>query len=161
VTSIVLQPGAATLSAHVFENPSIGLPLTLFYRIAIPLEPFTWDGEEHRTTIALDFISFPVASWRDLPGREFTFPVNPTDGYIDGSVYLGQVHNPADTTRIQFSPFSANGMLQATFEMRFDFEHEGPEKLGIVAVNWTIDVHGDPSELDAVMLEAERRGALR
>lgn len=37
-----------------------------------------------------------------LQGKVFDFPVNPDDGYVDGSIYFAGAHNPVDITRIEF-----------------------------------------------------------
>ena len=34
------RPRVGTIEHYWFENPHVGLPLTLFHRIIIPLEPF-------------------------------------------------------------------------------------------------------------------------
>ncbi len=60
----------------------------------------------------------------ELAHRAFTFPVNPEEGYIDGSIYLRHVHTPADVTRIAFGSYDG-GTLEATLTMRIGFEFEG------------------------------------
>jgi hypothetical protein len=53
------------------------------------------------TEIVCDFIDLPGSDLTALSGHSFDFPVNPVDGYIDASVYLGGAHNPIDLTRIE------------------------------------------------------------
>ena len=154
---MVPQPG--TLTAHVFENEHIDLPPTLFFCVEIPVEPFELDGELQQTSARLDFIRFGVRGWRDLAGREFEFPRNPGEGYIDGSLYLGDVHNPAEVTRIRFGHFRDSN-ITATFDIAIDFTFEGPEKLGVVGATWEVELSFDPAVLDSAVQEAHRRGAL-
>ena len=154
-----LRPKPGSLTARVFENINIGLPPTLFFDIEIPLEPFEYDGETEETTVRLDFIEFKVGDWRALPGKNFTFPTNPTLGYIDGSMYLAGAHNPADVTAIRCRALE-NDLLRAEVDLRFDFTYEGPEELGVVAVSWPVELVVDPSQLDAAFAEARRQGAL-
>ena len=59
-------------------------------------------GEEHDTSIRLDHIPGLRAEPRKLAGQHFTFPVNPAEGYIDGSVYLHGRHHPVDVTALHF-----------------------------------------------------------
>jgi hypothetical protein len=72
------------------------------YDIELPLEPLEYNGQRVETSVSLSRIRFGVTAWRQVASREFRFPVNPTQGYIDGSVYLGGAHNPANVTRIKF-----------------------------------------------------------
>ena len=161
LTVTLFKPRRGSLDAHLFDNPHIGLPLTLFYRIEIPLEPFDFQDEPQETSVRMDFIKFAVSSWRQLPGREFRFPVNPEEGYIDGSIYLGHAHNPADTTRIAFGDLNGN-VLTATFDITFDFTFEGgASKLGVFSVSWPVELECSPSALDALVQEADGKAARR
>lgn len=152
---INLIPTRGSLSAQVFENENIGLPPTLFFDIEIFLKPFRFEGEVQRTSIRLDFIRFGVDDWKKLPGSRFTFPKNPVDGYIDGSLYLADAHNFADTTLIHFGELKGK-LLRASFEIDIDFTAEGPEELGIPHLSFTVDLKLNPKELKAVMEEAKR-----
>jgi hypothetical protein len=159
MTPAPFKPLPGTLDAHLFSNPHIGLPLTLFYRIDIPLEPFAFDGRTQETAVRTDFIRFPVRDWRQLPNREFTFPVNPEEGYIDGSIYLGRAHNPADVTRIAFGSLDGD-ILAARVNISFDFTLEGgASELGVFSVNWPLPLRCNPAALDALMKEAAQVAA--
>src|SRR4030088_2885308 len=102
---IDLVPTSGRMTARVFENTFTRLPPTLFFDIEIFLKPFEFEEDVEveivNTSVRLDFIKFQVPDWRDLAGQEFHFPKNPQSGYIDGSIYLGGAHNPADATRIR------------------------------------------------------------
>jgi len=152
---VPFAPMAGRLTARVFSNPHVGLPATLFFDIEIPLRPFEFDGALQTTAVRLDFIRFPVSDWRQFEDREFRFPVSPRPGYIDGSVYLGEAHNPCDVTRIRFGPL-AGRTLQAELDLRFDFEYEGPAELGKPAATWTVPLAFDPAQLDEAVAEARR-----
>ncbi len=69
--------------------------------LEIGIEPFelSLDGysEKIETVISLDGINLPIEP-NELTGRTFTFPINPDDGYIDGSVYFFSAHSPVDIT---------------------------------------------------------------
>jgi len=160
-TASLFKPRRARLDAHLFDNSRIGLPLTLFYRIDIPLEPLTFDGKTERTSVQMDFIRFAVPSWRQLPGREFRFPVNPEEGYIEGSIYLAHAHHPADTTRIAFGDLHEN-VIAASVDITFDFTLEsGSSALGVFSVSWPVELECQPEELDALMKEADEMAARR
>ncbi|MDV2963131.1 hypothetical protein RU080_15445 [Shewanella algae] len=94
--------------------------------LEIGIEPFelSLDGysEKIETVISIDGINFPT-KLSELAGRTFTFPVNPEDGYIDGSVYFFAAHSPVDITEITFGE-STNGKLPMTLESSWVLEFE-------------------------------------
>ncbi|MGB2518205.1 hypothetical protein [Shewanella algae] len=94
--------------------------------LEIGIEPFelSLDGysEKIETVISIDGINFPT-KLSELAGRTFTFPVNPEDGYIDGSVYFFADHSPVDITEIKFGE-STNGKLPMTLESSWVLEFE-------------------------------------
>ena len=53
-------------------------------------------------SIRLDHIAGLETDPRQLAGCSFAFPVNPVDGYIDGSVYLQGRHHAVDVTTLHF-----------------------------------------------------------
>lgn len=60
------------------------------------------DGQDYDTSIRLDHIPGLGANPRKLAGRSFAFPVNPAEGYIDGSMYLHGRHHPVDVKLLHF-----------------------------------------------------------
>lgn len=157
--TLSLIPQRGCLMAKLFENEHIKLPLTLFYSIFIPLSEIEVYGEKEDTEVMLEWIRFPVRSWRELANQEFRLPPYPEEGYVDGSVYLGHVHNPADVDRIKFGELRGN-TISIEIDIAFDFEQEGPAEFGVVDVQWKIEIEVDPDELDNLMIEAQRRGAI-
>lgn len=91
--------------------------------IEVPLVPFSLDGDEVKTSIRLEGISLPTSVRSELVDQEFTFPVNPIDGYIDGSVYIQNAHHPFDVTSISFGGNSSIGLeVTMTAVMALEFE---------------------------------------
>ncbi|WP_394252704.1 hypothetical protein [Vibrio profundi] len=92
--------------------------------IEIGIEPFelSLDGysEKIETVICLGGIHLPK-EFNELTGRTFTFPINPDDGYIDGSVYFFGAHTPVDIIEIKFGQ-SINGKLPMTLESSWVLE---------------------------------------
>ena len=73
------------------------------YSIELVLAPFLWSGEIVDTSIRLDSVVFKnTGSFEDLSNKAFSFPINPNDGYIDGSVYIESMHNWIDVRKISF-----------------------------------------------------------
>ncbi len=93
------------------------------YDIRIDLQPFTLDDETVKTAFCLDRARLPddTQAWAH---QTFTFPRNPKDGYIDGSIYLRHVHNPSDVTSIRFGERHGD-FISAEFSIHLDFEFEG------------------------------------
>lgn len=148
-------PSQGSLSARIFENENIGLAPTLFFDIEIPLQPFQFNGEQVSTSASLQFIRIPVdGDWRKIAGQTYDFPVNPEDGYIDGSVYLDHAHNPADATQLAFGELKA-GQISCRVRITFLFTYEGPEELGTPTVEWDVRLALDEERLDRVMAEAQ------
>ncbi|GLZ09709.1 hypothetical protein Acsp03_71750 [Actinomadura sp. NBRC 104412] len=131
LTDELLQPRPGTIRYHPadLDSPTAGT-----WSIEIPLAPFSADDEYRpatfrsgsggpkliQTAIRLDFIELPTDHLSALSKRTFTFPVNPQDGYIDGSVYLLHTHNPVDVTRIDFGEMNSD-QIPARLHAYFDF----------------------------------------
>ncbi len=80
------------------------------------------DSEIVETSIRLESIDLP-ANPKALAGRTFDFPVNPEDGYIDGSIYFFAAHHPVDVTRIVFGNITDNRLpvkLHTTWLLEFE-----------------------------------------
>jgi len=90
----------------------------------VPLEPFRLEELEISTRIRLDGITLPTLDLASLAGKVFTFPTNPQDGYIDGSVYIEHAHHPVDVTEMIFGTLGDAG-LPARVRATFVFSYEG------------------------------------
>ncbi len=94
--------------------------------IEIKISPFelSVDGysENVDTCIRLDSVVLPV-DLNELENKVFTFSVNPSPGYIDGSIYFFSAHNPIDVTSIEFGEI-VSGKLPITLETTWALEYE-------------------------------------
>ena len=94
--------------------------------LEISIKPFELSLDDYNecvdTSIRLDGIKVPREP-RSLEGREFNFPVNPEDGYIDGSIYFFAAHNPVDVTKLKFGNI-VNGRLEVELETSWVLEYE-------------------------------------
>jgi hypothetical protein len=93
------------------------------FGIEIQLQPLTLDDEEVTTSFIFEGVRLPRDS-QTWAHHSFTFPRNPTDGYIDGSIYLRHAHNPVDVTCIKFGERHGD-FITAEFSVRLVFEFEG------------------------------------
>ena len=83
-------------------------------------------------------MELPSDRFEVLAGRTFTFPVNPEDGYIDGSIYIDHVHHPVDITAIRFGPL-VGSVIEVELEGDLNLEFEG---LGSFAnTHWVCRTH--------------------
>lgn len=117
-----------------------------------PFQPFSADDEYEpatfrpgedgprlvSTAISLDFIDFRADRLAELSGCTFDFPVNPHEGYIDGSIYLVACHCPVDVTRISFET-ATDDRITATIRAEFDFARA----YGIDIRNRSAQLHAD------------------
>ena len=92
--------------------------------ITILMEPFLLDAEIVDTSIRLDGIELPSVHLKEIAGKSFSFPVNPAEGYIDGSIYLEGVHHPVDVVALNF-PLSRDGGLSVTVKGIYKFRYHG------------------------------------
>lgn len=127
----ILEPLQGTLNAMIFENSFINLPKTLFFKIEVPLKLIDMSklcedivDKNYQTSFQLDWIKLALGSLQELENKMFTFPINPEEGYIDGSIYLFDVHNIVDTISLSFGEFK-NQKITLKINQRIDFELEG------------------------------------
>lgn len=117
-----------TIPSSFFEIP-IGFMVrekaSWKFSIELPILPFIFEEEEVVTSIRLDRVDFKTANLNRLSGKTFEFPINPEPGYIDGTVYLGSIHNSVNVTKISFSkiiPYKKMLLASVEFEADFIFE---------------------------------------
>ena len=78
------------------------------------------------TSIRLDGIDLP-SNPKALAGRTCDFPVNPEDGYIDGSIYFFAAHHPVGRDAHRLSETSNNSRLPVKLSTNWllEFENSG------------------------------------
>ena len=126
-----IKPLKGQLSSNLFENESIGLPLTLFFTIEIPLEAFD-SGHDYveqptSTSIVMEWIRFvdpgagkPETDWKNLTGKEYEISYEEDTG--EGSIYLGSEHCPFNS-RIRFLSLSGRTFdIEITLTVDFNID---------------------------------------
>ena len=88
------KPKEGRISYHWFENQHVGLSLTRFHVIEIPLEPFD-SGLEYEetpveTSLIFEWIKLDIEDPSDLNGLEINNQKLPD---TEASIYLGSAHN--------------------------------------------------------------------
>ena len=117
----LLKPIEGFLTGTWFSNPSLNIPTTLFFNINITLEDFNYKNQNQQTYISFEFIELPIKSYNELQNNTYNFPINPENGYIDGSIYINGSHNPIDVIEISFSK-TAKNFIYAHFKAIISFE---------------------------------------
>lgn len=92
------------------------------YYINIPIQQFEIENKSVQTAIQLDNIILPKPIV-EIIGTSLQFPINPIEGYIDGSIYLFERHNPVDVTSIYFKEM-IDDLIEVEIQMIFNFEYE-------------------------------------
>jgi hypothetical protein len=128
--SELLEQKNGTLDAVIFKNSYLSIAETLFYTIQIDLKDFSFENHSIETAIILNFVRLDIHRIKELENQVFEFPINPIEGYIDGSIYLFDVHNPFDVKKIEFKNWE-NGSVDAVihYDIDFEFENTGYEKI--------------------------------
>jgi hypothetical protein len=121
------SPGRASI---VTKKKLLGGSRLCSASLVIPVIIESTEGKEE-TEIILPEIDLKGIDSKGIKGRILSFPVNPEEGYIDGSVCYAHVHNPVDCDRIEvLSELGAEVSLRLHYTI--DFTFEGPEELGKV-----------------------------
>lgn len=119
----MLFPTQNMIIKNVNFNSDYGL---LSIIIQLEISEF-FDGNEIRsekTSIVLPEIDLGKQNAEELEGKLLSFPINPTDGYIDGSIYIDNRHHPIDVTKIQFLDFIEDN-LRANISTNIALSFEG------------------------------------
>lgn len=93
-----------------------------YYSIVLPVSKFILDNEIISTSVQMYAIEL-TETLQNYIGKTVSFPLNPNDGYIDGSVYLKNAHNPVDVPKFKFLSIGKD-ILELELTMKFDFEYE-------------------------------------
>ncbi len=132
------------------------------YNIEVPIEKFILDEKTIETSLRLDYISLPN-KLETYIGEKIAFPVNPIEGYIDGSIYLRDAHNPVDVTEIHFLELENDRLVvEMTVNFVFDFEGIGFQNETLKA-KFILKIDDEEKErinstTDTENLEAEKKG---
>ena len=146
-----IKPEKGTLKCNLWENSNIELPLTLYYSIEIPLEPFN-SGHDYvrqpvKTNIGIDWIKFSDKSnlqnernWKSLVGQTFTLSYN--DESAEGSIYLGSEHCQFNS-QITFLSLSGTVFeIELVLNVDFNIDTVNLPENGNFAIKTQLDFQG-------------------
>lgn len=61
-----LRPRHAEISALVFENASVGVPLGLYWSFGVEFEAIEYSGHEFNCSLSADWAKIPRSDWREI-----------------------------------------------------------------------------------------------
>lgn len=111
--------------------------------LQVRLEPIDADGETVCTFLRLDGIPGLGDDLLSCAGRRLSFPVNPSDGYIDGSIYFASRHHPVDVTEMRFGAPGAS-LMPLHLQGLMSIDDDGTPR--VVPVSLSVPVHLPLSE---------------
>jgi hypothetical protein len=112
VMPLGLQPTTGEIYAHLSENSATGLRRNLYWNARIDFEPVQLDGEELDCSLAIEWLTWPIQSWRGLDGMGFA-KVSQRD-LVECSLYLFEEHHWATLRHFELGESGP-----ATFEADF------------------------------------------
>jgi hypothetical protein len=153
----VFEPiGHGTVLARVHEIENVELEKSLFYEIDLPVRCLL-DLPDHpafqkETNISLSLIRIGLIGWQELSGKSFAFPVNPADGYVDGSVYFAELHHYVDLISLRFGNLCGD-VIETDLEIIFNFypTSEIPKLPSQVRMLWTVMLRLDVDVIEQAM----------
>ncbi len=146
-----IQPQHGTMHACLWENTHTGLPLSLFYTLEIPLQPFD-TGHEYvdqpaSTSIMIEWINFSplgssknISNWKYLLGNEYVISYETQTG--EGSIYLGTEHCPFNSSIRFFSLEENTFELELTLAVDFNIETKNLPENGLFKLKTKVDYNG-------------------
>jgi hypothetical protein len=123
--------------------------------IHIPLQAFALQKEAVETSIRLDGIALDLSDTHAHENHDHHFPVNPEEGYIDGSVYLQGRHVPVDITLLSFGAATPDG-LPARLAGTIAFAAAGLNEWRDVPLelSFMLELPPTPAQIDAAVKAA-------
>ena len=127
----LMRPKEAILTFR----PAKGM-LQAYFTLEIPLEPFDtgldYVSQPESPTFILENNELPVKTIAEIDGK--TFNVDKGPPMIDGSVYIGSAHNPADLKTISFRRVNTDTFeITVTIHCQFDYERVGQNEMVILS----------------------------
>ena len=146
-----IQPLKGQMNSNLWENSHINLPLTLYYSIEIPLQPFN-SGHDYvdqptNTSIMLEWAIFSDGhneqqerNWKNLVGRQFKLSYD--DETAEGSIYLGIEHCQFNSEINFLSLRGTTFDIELKMAVDFNIETSNLDTDGLVKIKTQVDYDG-------------------
>jgi len=129
LSSVMFKPRNGTLSAHLFENPTVGVSRNLYWSVHFDFASFQYDGEDEEPNCMVDWLIFPQPE-RAL--RQSITASNTLSPMGEASCYFQSTHLQANLWELSLRRSETVESWVLEYDLTVDF--------------WTIDEDG-PTEL--------------
>ncbi len=109
------------LTAHLFENPRMGIERCLYWSVNVELKPIKFLGETWDCSFGCEWLNWPAKSLEQLSGMSLDQHRQP--GQFQASIYLVSQHCPVAMQHLSIQTVSgdrfrlkAKGKLQAAID---------------------------------------------
>ena len=146
-----ISPLPGTMYSVLWENSHINLPLSLFYSIEIPLQPFdtghVYVDQPAETSFVIEWIRFrneqnmeQEKSWKNLLNRKFALSYD--DGNAEGSIYLGSEHCQFNSL-LKFNKLNGAVFdIELAMDIHFNIDTINLQEDGLVKTAVTVEYEG-------------------
>jgi hypothetical protein len=111
-----LRSVGGSLYGHVFENRLTGLPRGLYWSLALQFAAIKHQGESWETSVAAEWLVWPVGRWHDLDGADLARLAKPE--LAEASFYLAE-HQAGRLERLSLSR-SGEKAFKVELSLTFD-----------------------------------------
>ena len=146
-----IKPLKGQFKCTLFENANIGLPLTLYYSIEIPLQTF-YSGHDYvsqpvDTSFGIEWIRFIDKSndiqeknWTNLVGKEFELSFE--NETAEGTIYLGTEHCQFNSVIKFLSLNDTTFDIELQMAIDFNIDTINLDESGLVKIKTQVDFEG-------------------
>ena len=144
-----IKPRTGTFTCNLWENTHTKLPLSLFYAIEIPLEPFdsghTYTEQPTETSIIIEWMNFNAGhqnepNWKNLTGNSYKLSYE--ENTAEGSIYLGSEHCQFNSTIRFLSLTGTTFEIELTLAVDFNIETINLDKNGQFTLRTHVNFDG-------------------
>ena len=132
LNSAMFKPGHGTLSAHLFENPRVGVNRDLYWSVCFDFAPFEYDGGKVETNCMVDWLVFPQPKSALQQSMSLSNSLYPKG---EASCYFLGTHLEVSSWEFSLRPTEAAKRWALEYELSVDFwnlEEDGSTELKLV-----------------------------
>jgi hypothetical protein len=111
-----------SISAHVFENISMGVQRSLFWSVTLPCSAVEWEGDECATSLTCEWLRWPIRNWICLDGAALESVVAPREA--ECSFYFSE-HHPVAVSSLKLTRIQGTTRFHVAIAGVLDLEGYG------------------------------------
>lgn len=140
--------GPGMLLSYYFDYYNQRISKGFYFRIRLAVGPVEWNGKSEKTVLEMDLIEVELnESWKEIEGKEYSFPLRPKEGHIESSLMLNGKELFFDVKRIKFGEFDG-GRVNAEIDVICKSRLGSKEEVGKKELKLNTDLFLDESKLD-------------